>query len=82
VSHTKRTGQFTGTITAEPNPILFSQENVVIRWETNDPAGGEVRVSTAPADEKLVSKGRSGRTEIPWIVDSATHDVRLYSARE
>jgi hypothetical protein len=57
---------------------------VVISWETNDPAGGEVRVSTSASDEKLVSKskGRSGRTEIPWIVDSTIYDFRLYSASQ
>ena len=56
----------------------------MISWETNDPAGGEVRVSTSPGDEKLVSqsKGRSGQTEIPWIVDSTVYDFRLYAASQ
>jgi hypothetical protein len=54
----------------------------MISWETNDPAGSEVRVSTAPQDEKLVSKtkGKSAQTEIPWIVDSTVYDFRLYGS--
>jgi hypothetical protein len=54
---------------------------VVISWETNDRAGGEVRVSTSSGYEKLVSKGQgSGQTQIPWITDSRTYDFRLYGA--
>jgi hypothetical protein len=74
----------TGKISANPNPISFGQGCVVISWETNDPAGGEVRVSTSPGDEKVVSKSKeqSGQTEIPWIVDSITYDFRLYTASQ
>jgi hypothetical protein len=54
----------------------------VISWETNDPAGGEVRVSTSPGDERLVSSDRSGRIEIPWVVDSMVYDFRLYAASQ
>ena len=54
----------------------------MISWGTNDPAGAEVRVSTAPGEEKLVSQGQSGQTEIPWIVDSTTYDFRLYAASQ
>jgi hypothetical protein len=56
----------------------------VISWKANDPAGVEVRVSTSPGDEKLVSrsKGQSGQTEIPWIVDSTVYDFRLYAASQ
>ena len=84
MSNTERTGQFTGKINANPNPILFGQGSVLISWETNDPGGAEVRVSTAPDDEKLVSKsnGRSGQTEILWIVDSTVYDFRLYAASQ
>ena len=55
-----------------------------ISWETNDPAGAEVRVSTKPDDEKLVSKskGRSGQTEIRWVVGSTAYDFRLYPASQ
>ena len=55
-----------------------------ISWETNDPAGAEVRVSTKPDDEKLVSKskGRSGQTEIRWVVGSTGYDFRLYPASQ
>ena len=52
----------------------------MISWETNDPAGGEVRVSTSSGEEKVVSRGQSGQKEIPWIVDSTTYDFRLYAA--
>ena len=54
----------------------------MISWETNDPAGGEVRVSTSPGEEKLVSRGQSGQKEIPWIVDSTIYDFRLYAASQ
>jgi hypothetical protein len=78
----ERTGKITGTIDANQNPVFFGQGNVVIWWETNDPTGGEVRVSTSAGDEKLVSKssGQSGRTEIPWIVGSTVYDFRLCAA--
>jgi hypothetical protein len=84
VSNTKQAGPITGKIRANPNPIYFGQGSVVISWETNDPAGGEVRVSTCPGDEKLVSKskGSSGQTEISWIVDSTTYEFRLYAASQ
>jgi hypothetical protein len=82
MSNTERSGAITGKITANPNPLFFGQGCVVISWATNDPAGAEVRVSTSASDEKLVSKskGKSGQTEIPWIVDSTVYDFRLYSA--
>jgi Methyltransferase domain len=70
----------TGKINASPNPISFGQGSVVISWETNDPAGAEVRVSTSPGDERLVTKGRNGQTEIPWVVDSTIYEFRLYAA--
>ena len=82
VSNTARAGAITGKISANPNPISFGQGCVVISWETNDPAGAEVRVSTSPGDEKLVSRGQSGRTEISWIVDSTVYDFRLYGASQ
>ena len=54
----------------------------MISWETNDPAGGEVRVSTSPGEEKRVSRRQSGQKEIPWIVDSTIYDFRLYAASQ
>jgi hypothetical protein len=78
VSNTKRTGEITGNISADPNPVPFGEECVVISWETNDPAGGEVRVSTSPGHEQLVSRGQSGSTKISWIADSTVYDFRLY----
>jgi Methyltransferase domain len=80
VKKAQRTGEITGKISASPNPLSFGQSCVVISWETNDPAGGEVRVSISAKEEKLVSKMRSGQTEIPWIADSKTYDFRLYGA--
>jgi hypothetical protein len=74
------TGQITGKITASPNPICFGQR-CVISWDTNDPAGVEVRVSTGSDDEKLVTRGeKSGDVEIPWITDSTVYEFRLYAA--
>jgi hypothetical protein len=82
VSNTDPATAITGKISANPNPISFGQGCVVISWETNDPAGGEVRVSTSPGDERLVSSDRSGRIEIPWVVDSMVYDFRLYAASQ
>jgi len=82
VDKTEVTAPITGKINANPNPISFGQACVVISWETNDPAGAEVRVSTSPSDEKLVSQGQSGRTEISWVVDSTVYDFRLYAASQ
>ena len=82
VSNTARTKVITGKITAKPNPVSFGQKGVLISWQTNDPAGAEVRVSTTPGDEKLVSQGKSGETEISWIVDSKVYDFRLYAVSQ
>ena len=55
----------------------------MISWETNDPAGAEVRVSTGPGHEQLVAHGgRSGQIEVPWIVNSTVYDFRLYDASQ
>jgi hypothetical protein len=80
VSNTKRAEGITGEISASPNPIHFGQGSVIISWKTNDPSGGEIRVSTSPGDEKLVSKSKKqcGQEEIAWIVDSTIFDFRLY----
>ena len=70
----------TGKITANPNSVFFGQR-CVISWETNDPAGAEVRVSTGADDEQLVTQGgQSGEVEIPWISDSKVYEFRLYVA--
>ena len=80
MSNTKRIGEITGKISAKPNPVAFLQGSVEISWETNDPAGGEVRVSTSPDHEQLVSRGQSGRTKISWIEHSKVYEFRLYPA--
>jgi hypothetical protein len=83
VSNTKQPGKITGKISANPNPVPFGQGTAVIAWETNDPAGVQVRVSTSPDEEKLVIKAsRSGQAEIPWIVDSTIYDFRLYTGSQ
>jgi hypothetical protein len=80
VNKTEPTGEITGKINADPNPLFFGQR-CVISWETNDPAGAEIRVSTGTDDEKLVTQGGpSGQVEIPWIKDSKTYEFRLYLA--
>ena len=78
MSNTKRTGEITGRINANPNPISFGQGNVEISWETNDPAGAELRVCVSSGEEKLVSRGHSGTVEIPWIEQSAEYNFRVY----
>ena len=78
MNKTEPTGDVTGKINANPNPLFFGQ-SCVISWETNDPAGAEIRVSTGTDDEKLVTRGGlSGQVEIPWIKDSNAYDFRLY----
>ena len=80
MNKTEPTGEITGKITANPNPLSFGQ-HCVISWETNDPAGAEIRVLAATDDEKLVTKGgSSGHVEIPWITDSKVYEFRLYGA--
>jgi hypothetical protein len=83
MTNTKRTDKITGNISANPNPLPFGQGCVLISWETNDRAGGEVRVSTSPSNERLVSRGKgSGQMQIPWITDSTIYDFRLYGASQ
>jgi hypothetical protein len=80
VNRTKRAREITGRISAQPNPIYFGQ-GVVISWETNDPAGAEIRVVLGTEKEKLVTRrGKSGQLEIPWINDSRIYEFRLYGA--
>jgi predicted O-methyltransferase YrrM len=77
VNNTESAGKITGKIHANPNPLFFGQR-CVISWETNDPTGAEIRVSTGD-DEKLVTQGgSSGQVEIPWIKDSKAYEFRLY----
>ena len=80
MNKTEPAGEITGKINANPNPLFFGQR-CVISWETNDPAGAEIRVSTGADDEKLVTQGgTSGQVEIPWINDSKVYEFRLYAA--
>ena len=80
MNNTEPAGEITGKINADPNPLFFGQR-CVISWETNDPTGAEIRVSTGTDDEKLVTQGGpSGHVEIPWINDSKVYEFRLYPA--
>jgi Methyltransferase domain len=80
VNKTEPTAKITGKIIANPSPLFFGQR-CVISWETNDPAGAEIRVLTGTDDEKLVTQGgTSGHVEIPWIRDSKIYEFRLYAA--
>ena len=79
----KRAREITGKIFAQPNPIYFGQGGVVISWQTNDPAGAEIRVLPGTEQEKLVTRrGKSGQLEIPWITDSRVYEFRLYGASQ
>ena len=80
--NTEPAGTIVGKINAAPNPIPFGQSGVLISWETNDPAGAEVRVSTSSGEEKVVSQGQSGQTKIQWIVGATAYDFRLYAASQ
>ena len=82
MSNIKPAAATIGRINADPNPIPFGQGCVLTSWETNDPAGAEVHVSTSPGEEKVVSRGRSGHTKIRWIVGSTAYDFRLYAASQ
>ena len=78
MTKTEVTGQITGRIIVNPNPVFFGQR-CVVSWDTNDPAGAEVRVSTGANDERLVAKGgKSGQVDIPWIAESTVYEFRLY----
>jgi hypothetical protein len=50
VNNTESAGKITGKIDANPNPLFFGQR-CVISWETNDPTGAEIRVSTGDDEE-------------------------------
>jgi hypothetical protein len=83
VDKTEVTAPITGKINANPNPICFGQRCVVISWDTNDPAGAEVRVSAGSDEEKPVAcGGKRGRVEIDWIADSTEYEFRLYPASQ
>lgn len=74
----------TGKIAVTPNPVPSDEGSpVVVLWETNDPSGGEIRVSTSDREEKLVTRGgKRGRVEIDWIADSTEYEFRLYPASQ
>ncbi len=72
-----------GKIEATPNPIpLVAGACTKITWETNDPLGAEIRVSTLEDAEKLVAKGPSGFVEVSWIAGSKTYTFNLYGSTE
>jgi hypothetical protein len=79
VEQSDRAGKIRGAIAATPNPVPFGEECVVISWDTNDETGAEVRVSTSPTDEQLVSRARSGSKKISWIAHSKVYEFRLYA---
>jgi Methyltransferase domain len=79
VNKTEPPGEIRGTIAATPNPVPFGEECVLISWDTNDQGGAEIRVSTSPGHEQLVSRGRSGSTKISWIAHSTEYEFRLYA---
>jgi hypothetical protein len=82
VNKTEPAGHITGKITANPNPVCFGQP-CVISWETNDPAGVEVRVCIGSDHEKPVAQGETfGHVEIPWITNSTVYEFRLYAASQ
>jgi hypothetical protein len=77
---TSRRRAITGKIAARSNAVpAVENSRVTLSWETNDPIGGEVRVSTSGEEEKLVSRGQSGEVEIPWITSSTEYEFRLYA---
>lgn len=82
MNRTEPTGEITGRISANPNPLFLGQR-CVISWDTDDPGGAEIRVSTGTNDEKPVTQGGpSGQVEIPWINDSKVYEFRLYAASQ
>lgn len=68
----------TGKITARPNPISPLSGSCKIIWETNDPLGAEVHVSTPKEGDKLVSRGNAGSVEVDWIAGSTAYGFELY----
>ena len=83
MSKGKLPGEITGKIAATPNPIPFAEgSKATISWQTTDPAGAEVRVSIPTGGEKLVSRGKGGSVEVPWIQPGSGFEFRLYSGSE
>lgn len=79
----KVTGQITGKIAATPNPIPFPKgSEATISWQTNDPAGAEVRVSDPACGEKLVSWGYGGSVPVSWVEPGSGFEFKLYSGSE
>jgi Methyltransferase domain len=80
VIKTPHSKTITGKIVATPNPVPSEEESpVVIAWETSDPRGSEIRVTTSTGEEKLVTRGgKCGQVEIGWIADSTEYEFRLY----
>jgi hypothetical protein len=74
----------TGKIVATPNPVPSEEESpVIVAWETNDPSGSEIRVTTCTGEEKLVTRGgKCGQVEIAWIAGSREYEFRLYPASQ
>lgn len=73
----------TGKITAQPNPIpLAGGSNTRIAWETNDPLGAEVHVSTPEEGGKLVARGAGGSVTINWIAASRLYRFDLFGSTE
>jgi len=73
----------TGKITASPNPIPQTGGSCAkITWETNDPLGAEVRVSTTGKTDKLVSRGPNGSVDVPWIVGPNVYTFSLYGSTD
>jgi Methyltransferase domain len=80
VIKTPHSKTITGKIVATPNPVPSEEGSpVVIAWETSDPRGSEIRVTTSTGEEKLVTRGgKCGQVEIGWIADSTEYEFRLY----
>jgi hypothetical protein len=83
VSNVTPHNAITGKVTASPNPIPLGAGGCTkIDWVINDPRGGEIRVSTPTAPEKLVASGLHGSVEIPWISAAQLYTFALYGMTE
>jgi hypothetical protein len=72
-------------LTAEPNPVPRSGANLgssMISWIVDDPAGGELYVSTDGGPERLFGSGNRGSQVAWWICPDSRYVFHLYAGSD
>jgi hypothetical protein len=73
--------EITGTVTVRREVSPNSWIPPSVEWQTNDPLGGEIRVSSADG-EKVVTRGTKGSTPLHWVRPDRSYSLLLYSLTE